>query len=77
MNRKTLFVAAWLLITLELVCSTGAARYCLPRATPLLRAAVAAGGQVLAFAGMATLALLHSAKRVPDSVGHDLATPHP
>lgn len=77
MNRKTLFVAAWLLIALELVCSTAGARYFLPRATPLLRAAVSAGGQVFAFAGMAGLALLHSVKPVPGSVGHDLATPHP
>lgn len=77
MNRKTLFVAAWMLIALELVCSTGAARYALPRATPLLRAAVAAGGQVLAFAGLAVLALLHSAKRARDAVARDLATPDP
>lgn len=77
MNRKTLFVAAWLLIALELVCSTGAARYFLPRATPLLRAAIAAGGQVLAFAGMAALALLHSIQRPCDVVAPDLVPPHP
>lgn len=63
MNSRILRLAAWVLIGIALFFGLDVPRFLLPGWSPLARMALDAAGQLLAYAGMAALALLIESRR--------------